>query len=138
MSQDAEKTLEQWAEFLSSHDMSEFLSLFTDDCIYEDVTFGIVNHGKSELRAFIEGVFAAFPDFRIDLTSSFVAGDRAAMEWLMSGTHKGDFSGMPATHKRFSIRGATVAELDQAKIQRNSDYWDLSAFLKELGLMPNA
>jgi len=138
MSQDADRTLVQWAKFLTSHNTDGFLSLFTDDCVYEDVALGVVNHGKNELRVFIEGIFAAFPDFGIDLTYWFVANDRAAMEWAFYGTHHGDLPGMPATHKAFSVRGATVAELDQAKIRRNSDYWDVSAFLKQVGLMPNA
>jgi len=43
----------------------------------------------------------------------------------MSGTHKGDFPGVPATGKRFSsIRGATILELKAGKICRESDYWD--------------
>jgi len=132
-----EKKLEQWAELLSSHDTTSFLDLFTDDCMYEDVALGVTNQGKTELRSFIEGVFAAMPDFHIDLKTSFVSGDRAAMEWVMSGTHAGDLPGMPATQKRFSIRGATVAELRGTKIRRNSDYWDLSTFLKQVGLMSN-
>ena len=57
------------------------------------------------------------------------------MEWIMSGTHDGDVQGIPATHKKFAVRGATIAELDRAKIRRTSDYWDLSAFLKQTGLM---
>jgi steroid delta-isomerase-like uncharacterized protein len=90
MSQDADRTLVQWAKFLTSHNTDGFLSLFTDDCVYEDVALGVVNHGKNELRVFIEGIFAAFPDFGIDLTYWFVANDRAAMEWVFYGTHHGD------------------------------------------------
>ena len=61
--------------------------------------FGLVNHGKVELRAFADGILATFPDLHIDLKSQFVAGSLAAMEWVMSGTHEGDMPGMPATHK---------------------------------------
>ena len=136
MSQNAERTLVQWAESWSAHDVDKLLPLFTEDCIYEDVSFGMVNRGKRELRAFADGMLAAFPDLRVDLKSHFVAGPWAAMEWVMSGTHEGDLPGMPATHKKFSLRGATVAELDEARIKRLSDYFDLTAFLKQLGLMP--
>lgn len=55
----------------------------------------------------------------------------------MTGTHQGDLAGMPATHKKFSIRGASVVELNNARIKRISDYWDLVTFLKQLGLMPS-
>ena len=132
-----ERVLEEWATAWSSHDTETLLALFTDDCIYEDVTFGVVNRGREALRAFAQGVFAAVPDFKIALTARFVAGNWAAMEWVMSGTHNGDFPGMPATGKRFSaIRGATICELQGGKIQRCSDYWDAATLMKQVDLLP--
>src|SRR5947209_19624173 len=90
--------LEGWAEHWSLHDMERLLSLFTDDCVYEDVTLGLVNHGKSELAAFATGFFTAFPDFHVELLSHFDAGAWAGVEWRMSGTHEGDLMGTPPTH----------------------------------------
>src|SRR5437867_9800940 len=91
--------LEQWAAAWSSHDVARLLPLFTDDCVYEDVTFGVVTRGKDELRAFASGAFAAVPDLDFQLTTRFTAGAFAGMEWSMSGTHEGDFPGLPATGK---------------------------------------
>lgn len=132
---DTEQVLEAWAMAWSSHDTEKVLSLFTDDCVYEDVTFGVINHEKEELRAFAEGVFAGIPDFKVDLKTRFAAGSWACMEWVMSGTHKGDFPGMPATGERFSIRGVTILELQAGKIRRNSDYWDAASVMKQVGLL---
>ena len=47
---------DHWAAAWSSHNTEELLTLFTDDCVYEDVTFGVVNRGKKEVRAFAETV----------------------------------------------------------------------------------
>jgi len=103
--------LNEWAAAWSSHDPDRVLALFTDDCVYEDVPFGVVIHGKEELRAFATAAFDAVPDLTFQLTNRFAAGSLAAMEWAMSGTHKGDFPGLPATGKGFSaLRGATVIE----------------------------
>src|SRR4051812_25309582 len=71
----ADKALQDWAAHWSSHDMDALLGIFTDDCIYEDVTLGVVNHGKAELTAFARGFFTAFPDFHVELRSRFDAGD---------------------------------------------------------------
>ena len=60
------------------------------------------------------------------------------LEWTMSGTHKDDLPGMPATGKSFSVRGATALQLDDGRISRNSDYWDMATLLTQLGLMPAA
>jgi steroid delta-isomerase-like uncharacterized protein len=134
---DIERVLDEWGRAWSSHDTERILALFTDDCVYEDVTFGVVNRGKQELRAFADGVFASVPDFTIEVTSRFGAGTWAGMEWVMSGTHYGDFPGMPATGKRFSsLRGATVLELQGGKIRRNSDYWDAATAMRQVGILP--
>jgi steroid delta-isomerase-like uncharacterized protein len=132
-----ERVLEDWASAWSSRDAVKLLSLFTDDCVYEDVTFGVITHGKKELRAFAEGVFAGVPDFKIELTARFLAGTSGSMEWVMSGTHKGDFPGMPSTGKRFSTRGVTILELQDGKIRRNSDYWDAAGVMRQVGLLPS-
>ena len=128
--------LQELATAWSAHDVEKIVSLCTDDCVYEDVTMGAVNRGTSELRRFADAVFGAFPDFRMELTSAFVAGDLAGLEWTMSGTHRGDLPGLPATGKQFSLRGSSICELRDGKIQRNSDYWDMVTFLKQIGLMP--
>jgi steroid delta-isomerase-like uncharacterized protein len=130
--------IEEWADVWSSPAKREqLLSLFTDDCVYEDVTMGVVNHGKNEVANFYTLVFAAFPDFKIELISHFVADNWAGAEWLMSGMHQGDLPGLPATNKHFSIRGASVFELQGNRFSRCSDYWDMATFLKQIGVMPS-
>jgi steroid delta-isomerase-like uncharacterized protein len=133
---DLEVVLNGWAAAWSSHDPGNVLALFTDDCVYEDVPFGLVLRGKDALRAFAIGAFAAVPDFTFELTTHFGAGHVGGMEWLMSGSHEGDLPGIPATGNRFSaIRGATVVELHGSKIRRNSDYWDAATLMKQVGLL---
>src|SRR4030095_5834181 len=100
-----DRMFEDWAAAWSLHDVEKLLSLCTDDCVYEDVTMGAVNRGKAEVKAFADAVFAAFPDFKIQLMSGFTADTWAGAEWTMSGTHRGDLPGLPATGKTFSIRG---------------------------------
>jgi steroid delta-isomerase-like uncharacterized protein len=133
---DLQHTLEEWATGWSTCDVERVISVFTDECIYEDVPLSVVNHGKDELRAFAQQVFDAFPDLRIEPTAQVASDDWALLEWIMSGTHQGDLPGMPATAKRFSVRGATVLQLENGQISRNSDYWDMATLRTQLGLMP--
>jgi steroid delta-isomerase-like uncharacterized protein len=127
--------IEDLAAAWTAHDVDKVLALCTDDCVYEDVTMAVVNRGKGELKAFAGKVFGAFPDFTMTLSLRFVAEHQAAAEWTMSGTHKGDLPGMPATGKAFSVRGASICELRDGKISRNADYWDMATFLKQVGRM---
>lgn len=132
------QVLEAWAAAWKDHDIEKLLSLFTEDCIYEDVTFGAVNNGKRELRAFAEGVFATVPDFKLELTSSFVSGDRAAIEWLMSGTLVEDVPPFTANGNGFSTRAVTIIQFKNGKIRRNSDYWDGTTVMRQMGQLPAA
>lgn len=131
-----EHVLDQWAAAWSSSDVEKLLPLFTDNVVYEDVTFGAVNNGSKALRDFATAAFGAFPDMKFDLKSRVVAADGkwGAMEWIWRGRQTKDFPGLPATNKPFEIRGATVVEFTDGKISRNSDYWDLATYMKQVGL----
>ena len=96
----------------------------------------MVNRGKKEIKDFLKGTFVWSPDLKFDLKSFFSAGGRIASEWVMTGTHAGELGGIPATGKRFSLRGASIGELREGKISRNSDYYNAVSFLQQVGLLP--
>jgi steroid delta-isomerase-like uncharacterized protein len=56
------------------------------------------------------------------------------MEWIWRGRQTKDLPGLPATNKSFEVRGATVVDFTDGKISRNSDYWDLATYMKQVGL----
>jgi steroid delta-isomerase-like uncharacterized protein len=135
---DSTKFIEAWAQAWSSpNGLEKLCSLFTDDCVYEDLGTGTLARGKEELKDFFEAVFRAIPDFKVELTSHFVAGNWAGAEWTWSGTQTGDFPGIPATNKYACIRAASVFELQGNKFKRCSDYWDMATYLRQAGLMPS-
>ena len=131
-----ERVLDQWATAWSSNDSERLLPLFADNIVYEDVTFGAVNQGKTALRDFATATFGAFADLKFELKSRMVAADgkSGAMEWVWRGRQTKDFPGLPATNKPFEVRGATVVEFNDGKISHNSDYWDLATYMKQVGL----
>src|SRR2546421_12899123 len=128
--------IDEWAVAWSSADADKVVALFTDDCVYEDVTMEIVIRGKEELKNFAKTFFGAYPDLKIELHSRFVFGTLGSAEWTESGTHRGDAPGLPATNKHMSVRGASVFELQGDKIRRCTDYWNMVTLLKQFGLMP--
>jgi len=133
---DPNTIVKQWAAAWSTGDIKKVVDLFVDDCIYEDVTLGVVNHGKKELATFGEGFFAAAPDLQIEVVSEACSEARAAAEWWFRGTQSGEVLVMPATGKQFAFRGMSAFELKGDKISRCSDYWDLETFKRQLGFLP--
>jgi steroid delta-isomerase-like uncharacterized protein len=131
------QVLEQWAVAWSSGDVDKLLSLFTDDVFYEDVTFGAVNQGREALRNFATAGFDAFPGWSFEVKSRLVASDGkwGALEWVWRGKQTKDMPGLPATNRPFEVRGASIVEFRGAKISRCSDYWDLTTYMKQVGLI---
>ncbi len=121
----------------NAHDAERVATYFTDDARYEDVAMGQVSIGRDEIREFAQSMFRSSPDIDFELLSVFVGEAWFALEWVMTGTQTGDqMSGLPATGKPFSIRGASVGELAGDKIKRNSDYWSLASLMQQLGVLP--
>jgi len=138
MQSDLRRMLEDYYEAWSSHDMDRIASFFTDDCLYDDVPMSSCQHGKEELKTSWSQFFTTCPDFRVEPKAIFGGGEWACSEWVMTGTQSGDWPGMPATGKRFSIVGASIIELSEGRIRRNADYWDMVSLLTQLGFMPDA
>ena len=122
--------LKQWIEAENSHDVEKVLPLLTDDIVIEDVTFGVVMKGKDDIKKIYPTLFTAAPDFKLE-PKAWVTDDKSfAVEIVYSGTQKGDFPGLPATGKRFSIKTCSFGEFENGKIKGRRDYWD-SVTLRE-------
>ena len=124
--------LKQWIEAENSHDVEKVLTLLTDDVVIEDVTFGLVMKGKDDFKQFYATFITAAPDFKLE-PKTWVTDDKSfAMEIVYSGTQKGDFPGLPATGKPFSIRTCSFGEFANGKIKGRRDYWDLVTLREQL------
>lgn len=137
MATDLEKMMDDYTPAWNSHNVDRILSFFTDDVVYEDLAMGKVCRGKRELKDFISSMFVDIADVKFERKSSFTTGNWSAGEWVMSGTFAhSSIPGMPATGKSFSVRGASIIEFRKGKISRESDYWNMTSFLQQVGLMP--
>ena len=123
----------RWAEAWTRHDPEALAALFADDCVYEDVTFGVESPGRDGVREWARGFLAAFPDLEVEPLSAFGSDRRAVLEWRMRGTHHGRLAGMDPTGRRFEVRGVTVFLFGGDRIVRCSDFWDIATVQRQLG-----
>ena len=131
---DKERLVEQCIYLWSHHKIDIVDSIFTEDCTYEDVAAKKLFKGRNEVKSFLKDNFIAFPDFKVELTSLIPSKNFIACEWIMSGTHTGDYPGLPATGRTFSVRGASVVLIENGKIKKWKDYYDMLDFLQQLGV----
>ena len=78
----------------------------------------------------------AFPDIHFTNEDHFVDGDKVVTRWTCSGTHKGEFMGIPPTGVQFSVKGGNIYHFRDGKI---SELWatlDDLGLLQQLGVIP--
>src|SRR5271163_3562394 len=97
--------IKRWARAWSTRDTSLFLSLFAEDALYCDVALDKAFRGRKAIKAFFEGTFLTFPDFKMEIEQCAVTEEAEAGEWVMSGTFLGEAFGVAPTGKSFRVQG---------------------------------
>lgn len=62
-------------------------------------------------------------------------GDKVVVRWTNSGTHVGEFLGMPPTDRTFTIAGIDIYRLQDGKMAEHWHVVDLLAQLLQLGIV---
>ena len=135
MSNQAIETVKAMMKASNLEDYKKVASFFAEDCVYEDVPAGKSCHGKEEVIAMGKEVHTMFPDHEWEWKSSFGDSDHVATEAVWSGTFtQGNFLGLSPTGKKTTFRTVSVTELQDGKIKRNTDYYDLLGMFQQLGI----
>jgi steroid delta-isomerase-like uncharacterized protein len=99
---------------------------------------GVTATGPDELEAFFRGMFAAIPDFRLEIENIVASGRQVVVQWHATGTFTGEpFLGIVATGRPVEIRGCDVIRIDDdGKLDTNTVYYDGLEFARQVGLLP--
>jgi steroid delta-isomerase-like uncharacterized protein len=106
---------------------------YAEHAVVEDSLYAQPLVGRAAILARKSEGLAALAGVQIAVTNRVVVGNQLTVEWVASGTHKGDYAGLPATGRAFSIPGVTVVVREQGKIVRESIYYDRAEVLRQLG-----
>jgi steroid delta-isomerase-like uncharacterized protein len=90
---------------------------------------------RTTFKASIISTRAAFPDLVTTIDDVVVEGDRAAVRWHTVGTHQQGFLGVPPTHRRVEVSGATFARFEGDQIVEEHVTWDPRELLSALGII---
>ena len=79
---------------------------------------------------------AAFPDLRIEVEEQVGEAGIVVSCLSGSGTHRGEFMGIPATGRATTTNGVDFFRLEGG---RQAEHWggpDMASFLQQLGVIP--
>ncbi len=78
----------------------------------------------------------ALPDLRFSIEDIVVEKEKVAVAWTISGTHKGEFMGIPPTNKKISVDGISISHITDGKIMDSYVSWDALGVFQQLGASP--
>ncbi|MEZ4662696.1 MAG: ester cyclase [Caldilineaceae bacterium] len=93
-------------------------------------------NGTAAVKQFIGMVRSAFPDVRYTVEDAIAEGDKVVMRVNISGTHQGDFMGVPATGKEVGWTEMHIARMADGKLVEHWFSSDQLALLQQLGALP--
>jgi len=96
-------TLRRGYELLSAGDVDEFAELVAEDFVEHEEPPGVAPT-KQGVKDFFQTYLAAFPDMRMDVQAVVSSGDKVVARVRATGTHQGEFMGMPATGRRVDVQ----------------------------------
>ena len=83
------------------------------------------------------GMFvAAFPDLHFMAEDMVAEGDKVVCHLYASGTHKGDFQGMPPTGKQIKIEAFDMLRIANGKLVDHWGVFDALGMMQQLGALP--
>lgn len=123
-----------WDEILNKGNIDMIDTHFASNYVNKTVTSTV--NGQAEAKEFFGAFLTGFSDIKFVVDEIFGVDDRLVKRWTFSGTHTGEFSGIPATGERITVKGVSIARIENDKIVEELDYMDDLGFLQQLGAIP--
>ncbi len=85
---------------------------------------------------FLQGFVAAFPDSRMVTDSCVAEGDTVVTRWTITGTHQGDFQGVPPSGRPVKFSGIEYNRVVEGRITEHHAQFDIMSLLGQIGALP--
>jgi hypothetical protein len=97
---------------------------------------GTETRGLKNLKQFNSGYYDAFPDAHWTLDDIVVEGDKTAVRYTVTSTHKGEFMGIPPTNKKVTIWQIDIHHIVDGKLVESWAMFDNLSAMQQLGIIP--
>lgn len=100
---------------VSAHQLDVLSDFIAADCIVKtgEATVPI---GVDGMREHLVAVRRTYPDYTMKIIRQYTDGDYVISEFVMTGTHRGNFLGITPTDKVLSITGVDIDRVVNGKI----------------------
>jgi steroid delta-isomerase-like uncharacterized protein len=113
--------------------MDEF---YSSDFVFHIAT-GQDIHGLKDEKKHMSDFYDAFPDAHFTIDDMVAEGNKLAVRYTFTGTHKGGNMGIPPTNKKVTIHGISISQRNaDGKIVEEWERYDTLDAMQQLGVLP--
>lgn len=124
---------EVWHEAWDKGNVDAFDELLAPD--FQRVTHGTEAPLDAEgYKEFIHEIRRAFPDLVTSIDALVEDGDRLALFWSSTGTHRDELDGVPSTNRHARMYGSDLCTIVDGKLSHEIVTWDSHEFRSFLGI----
>jgi steroid delta-isomerase-like uncharacterized protein len=109
--------------------------LIPDFVEHEELPPGIPP-GREGPKVLFTMLRSAFPDLKATIEHLIAEGDEVVLHMTWTGTHKGEFMGIPPTGKSISINVIDILGIAEGKFVEHWGVMDSMAMMQQLGVVP--
>ena len=95
----------------------------------------LIPAGIDGMKEHIQATKQTYPDYRMKITKQFCDGDYVISEFIMEGTHKGEWIGIKPTGKRLVFTGVDIDKVIDGLIVEHSGAVNTFETLFEAGMI---
>lgn len=100
---------------VSNNRLDELPEFIAEECRVKSGE-NYIHVGVDGMRQHLLAVRNTYPDYTMKITCQYTDGDYVISEFIMTGTHQGDFLGITPTNKVISITGVDIDKVIDGKI----------------------
>ena len=109
---------------------------FAWDDIVEQVPFPGQGPGLEGLKDVLRGMRAGFPDMHWSVVEQIAEDGKVLTRFEWTGTHQGEFLGVPATGRPVKVWGMVIDRFQDGKIKETRIIMDTLGLMMQLGVFP--
>ena len=109
------------------------LSMMAPDVVFTSMASGDEHRGVDALKGMLHYIYHVAFEARAETRNMVFADGQAVLEAEFVGKHIGEFAGVPATGKTVRVPLCVVYDLVSGRIARGRVYFEVPAFLKQVG-----
>lgn len=124
-------------ELINTGNLEEIDSLVSASFVEHEAFPGLPTTGPEAPKAALAMFRAAFPDLRMSADDTLAEGNKVVVRGTMSGTHKGEFMGIPPTDGNVKVQFIDIIEFRDGMATAHWGITDQAAMMEQLGLVPD-